>query len=111
MHEGLLDVSSVRLPVDHRGLELRPLVREPHVAVLPVDHRPAGKESIVIADAATERLLQDTGAVSEWRDLPEQASGEEAGPWTSFAGIEENPAHVETYGGVLVLPLSTTAGL
>ncbi|MDX6316226.1 MAG: hypothetical protein QOF44_5690, partial [Streptomyces sp.] len=32
VHEGLLDVSFVRLPVDHRGLELRPLFREPRVA-------------------------------------------------------------------------------
>ncbi|MFD4527064.1 LysR family substrate-binding domain-containing protein [Streptomyces sp. NPDC058470] len=68
VQEGVLDVSFVRLPVDHRGLELRPLFREPRVAVLPADHRLAGEESIVIADLAAERLLQDPDAVPEWRD-------------------------------------------
>ncbi|MEU3302812.1 LysR substrate-binding domain-containing protein [Streptomyces sp. NPDC006678] len=107
VHEGLLDVSFVRLPVDHRGLELRPLFREPRVAVLPADHRLAGKESIVIADLAPERLLQDPDAVPEWRDLPERTGGEGAGPRPSFATVEEKLEHVATSGGVLVLPLST----
>jgi DNA-binding transcriptional LysR family regulator len=109
VHEGLLDVSFVRLPVDHRGLELRPLFREPRVAVLPADHRLAGKESIVIADLAPERLLQDPDAVPEWRDLPERTGGEGTGPRPSFATVEEKLEHVATSGGVLVLPLSTAA--
>ncbi|MFJ1748206.1 LysR family transcriptional regulator [Streptomyces sp. NPDC088116] len=107
VHEGLLDVSFVRLPVDRRGLELRPLFQEPRVAVLPADHRLAGKESIVIGDLAPERLLQDPDAVPEWRDLPERSGGEGAGPWPSFATVEEKLEHVATSGGVLVLPLST----
>jgi DNA-binding transcriptional LysR family regulator len=106
VHEGLLDVSFVRLPVDHRGLELRPLFREPRVAVLPADHRLAGKESIVIADLAPERLLQDSDAVPEWRDLPGR-TGEGTGPQPSFTTVEEKLEHVATSGGVLVLPLST----
>ncbi|WTP55392.1 LysR family substrate-binding domain-containing protein [Streptomyces phaeochromogenes] len=109
VHEGLLDVSFVRLPVDHRGLKLHPLFREPRVAVLPAGHRLAGKESIVIADLAAERLLQDPDAVPEWRDLPERTGGEEAGPRPSFTTVEEKLEHVATSGGVLVLPLSTAA--
>ena len=70
VHDGLLDVSFVRLPVDRRGLELRPVFREPRVAVLPTDHRLAGKQSIGIVDLATERLLQAPDAVPEWRDPP-----------------------------------------
>lgn len=107
VHEGFLDVSYVRLPIDHRGLELRPLFREPRVAVVPAGHRLAGKESIVIADLAPERLLQDPDAVPEWRDLPERTGDEEAGPRPSFATVEEKLEHVATSGGVLVLPLST----
>lgn len=109
VHEGLLDVSFVRLPVDRRGLELRPLFREPRVVVLPADHRLAGKESVVIGDLASERLLQDPDAVPEWRDLPERSGGEGAGPPPSFATVEEKLEHVATSGGVLVLPLSTAA--
>ncbi|WP_405021113.1 LysR substrate-binding domain-containing protein [Kitasatospora sp. NBC_00070] len=107
VREGLLDVSFVRLPVDRRGLELRPLFQEPRVAVLPADHRLAGKESIVIADLASERLLQDPDAAPEWRDLPGRAGGQGAGPRPSFASVEEKLEHVATSGGVVVLPLST----
>ncbi|MEV8397752.1 LysR family transcriptional regulator [Streptomyces niveus] len=108
VHEGLLDVSFVRLPVDRRGLVLRPVFREPRVAVLPAHHRLAGKESVDIADLAAERLLQDPDAVPEWRDLPDRAGGAEAaGPAPAFRSVEEKLEHVATTGGVIVLPLST----
>jgi len=109
VHEGILDVSFVRLPVDRRGLTLRPVFCEPRVAVLPAHHRLAGKQSIGIADLAAERLLQDPDAVPEWRDLPDRISDEEAGPRPAFGSVEEKLEHVATSGGVLVLPLSTAA--
>ncbi|MDJ0385612.1 LysR family transcriptional regulator [Streptomyces sp. G-G2] len=109
VHEGLVDVSFVRMPVDHRGLALRPAFREPRVAVLPAHHRLAGKESIGIADLAPERLLQDPDAVPEWRDLPDRTGAEGAGPRPVFRSVEEKLEHVATSGGVLVLPLSTAA--
>lgn len=114
VHEGLLDVSFVRLPVDRRGLALRPVFREPRVAVLSAHHRLAGKESIGIADLAAERLLQDPDAVPEWRDLPDRTgdaeTAVEAGteePRPAFRSVEEKLEHVATTGGVIVLPLST----
>ncbi|MFC1431813.1 LysR family transcriptional regulator [Streptacidiphilus sp. N1-3] len=108
VHEGVLDVSFVRLPVDHRGLTLRPVFREPRVAVLPAHHRLAGKQSLGIADLAAERLLQDPDAVPEWRDLPDRrVGGEDAGPVAAFRSVEEKLEHVALSGGVLVLPLST----
>lgn len=110
VHEGLLDVSFVRLPVDRRGLALRPVFREPRVAVLPAHHRLAGKESIGIADLAAERLLQDLDAVPEWRDLPDRAGGAATDePRPVFRSVEEKLEHVATTGGVIVLPLSTAA--
>ncbi|MCM2423838.1 LysR family transcriptional regulator [Streptomyces sp. RKAG293] len=109
VHEGILDVSFVRLPVEHRGLTLRPLFHEPRVAVLPALHRLAGKQSLVIADLAAEQLLQDPDAVPEWRDLPGRTSAGEAGSWPVFRTVEEKLEHVATSGGVLVLPLSTAA--
>lgn len=109
VHEGVLDVSFVRLPVEHRGLTLRPLFHEPRVAVLPARHRLAGKQSLGIADLAAEQLLQDPDAVPEWRDLPGRSSAGEAGSWPAFHTVEEKLEHVATSGGVLVLPLSTAA--
>ncbi|MFJ4467914.1 LysR family transcriptional regulator [Streptomyces sp. NPDC089424] len=108
VHEGSVDVSYVRLPVEHRDLTLRPLFREPRVAVLPARHRLAGKESIGVAELAAERLLQDPDAVPEWRDLPERAGAEVTpGSRPVFRSVEEKLEHVATSGGVVVLPLST----
>jgi len=107
VREGLLDVSFVRLPVDHRGLTLRPVLCEPRVAVVPAHHRLAGRQSIGIAELAAERLLQDPDAVPEWRDLPDRISDQEAGPRPAFGSVEEKLEQVATSGGVLVLPLST----
>ncbi|WP_377266848.1 LysR family substrate-binding domain-containing protein [Peterkaempfera sp. SMS 1(5)a] len=107
VHEGLLDVSYVRLPVDHRGLRLRPLFSEPRVAVLPADHRLAGKSAIAVADLAGERLLQDPDAVPEWRDLADRAEEDGSAPRPAFRSVEEKLEHVAAGRGVLVLPLST----
>jgi DNA-binding transcriptional LysR family regulator len=107
VHEGRLDVSFVRLPVDQRGLALRPLFREPRVAVVPAHHRLAGKQAISIADLSAERPLQDPDAVPEWRDLPGRVDAE--GPHPAYHTVEEKLEHVATSGGVVVLPLSTAA--
>jgi DNA-binding transcriptional LysR family regulator len=58
LHDGRVDVSFVRTPVDHRGLRLLPLFSEPRVTVLPADHRLAGELSIRIAGLAAEHLLR-----------------------------------------------------
>jgi DNA-binding transcriptional LysR family regulator len=55
--------------VDQRGLQIRPLLSEPRVAVVPSDHRLAGKERISITDLADEHVLQDPSMVPEWRDV------------------------------------------
>lgn len=107
VHEGRLDVSYVRLPVDHRGLRLRPLFSEPRVAVLPAGHRLAGKAAIGVADLAGERLLQDPDAVPEWRDLADRPDEEGSAPRPVFHSVEEKLEHVAAGHGVVVLPRST----
>ncbi|WP_326557692.1 LysR family transcriptional regulator [Micromonospora sp. NBC_01796] len=107
VHDGRVDVSYVRLPVNQRGLRLRPLFGEPRVAVLPTDHRLAGKESVVLAELATERLVQDPDAVPEWRDLPNRPTEEEPRARPDLSSVEEKLEHVATYGGVVILPYST----
>ncbi|MEU4401132.1 LysR family transcriptional regulator [Micromonospora orduensis] len=109
VHDGRADVSYVRLPVDHRGLRLRPLFTEPRVVVLPRDHRLAGKESIDLADLAGERLLQDPDAVPEWRDLPDRRTDPEPRPRPELNSVEEKLEHVAAYAGMAILPLSTAA--
>jgi DNA-binding transcriptional LysR family regulator len=103
--DGRADVSFVRLPVDHRGLRLRPLFGEPRVAVLPRAHRLAGKAAIRIADLAEDVLLQDPDAVPEWRDLPHRAERPaRLGP--PARSVEEKLEYVAALDGVIVLPLS-----
>ncbi|MFK3979109.1 LysR family transcriptional regulator [Micromonospora sp. NPDC050397] len=118
VHEGRADVSYVRLPVDRRGLRLRPLHSEPRVVVLPVDHRLAGKESVALAELVEERLLQHPDAVPEWRDLlavrpatgdgvPDRPVDPDPWPRPGLGSVEEKLEHVAAYRGVAVLPLST----
>jgi DNA-binding transcriptional LysR family regulator len=110
IHDGRVDVSYVRQPVDPRGLEIRPLLSEPRVVVLPAEHRLAGKPQISITDLADEHLLQDPDAVPEWRDIAtelREAGRRQVIPY--YRSVEEKLEHVAAGHGVIVLPLSTAA--
>ncbi|HVV21370.1 MAG TPA: LysR substrate-binding domain-containing protein [Pseudonocardiaceae bacterium] len=102
VHDGRVDVTFLRLPVDRRGLRIQPLITEPRVATLPADHRLAGKEHVSIADLADDPLLQDPEMVPEWRDIATVAPG----PLPVFHSVEEKLEHVAAGHGVCVLPLS-----
>jgi DNA-binding transcriptional LysR family regulator len=107
LRDGRADVSYIRLPADQSGLQVRPLLAEPRVAVLPAGHRLAGKDTITIADLADEHLLQDPAAVPEWRDI---ATEMRTRRWRSapvFRTVEEKLEHVAAGHGIVVLPLST----
>ncbi|WP_255436858.1 LysR family transcriptional regulator [Actinoplanes solisilvae] len=107
LHDGRADVSYLRLPADQSGLTVRPLFTEPRVAVVPQNHRLAGKETIEIAELADEHLVQDPDAVPEWRDLAtELRTGPPPEPFPALA-VEEKLELVAAGRGVVVLPLST----
>jgi DNA-binding transcriptional LysR family regulator len=106
IHDGRVDVSYVRLPIDQRGLSLRPLLTEPRVVALPADHRLADKDGVTIADIADEHLLQDPESVPEWRAIgTEMRTGRPALP--ALRAVEEKQEHVAAGHGVVILPLST----
>ena len=109
LHDGRIDVSFVRLPIEQRGLALRPLFTEPRVVVVPVEHRLAGKETVSITDLADEHLLQPADAVPEWRDIATElrSRGGAAGPVRVTHTVEEKLELVATGRGVVVLPEST----
>ncbi|MGW4486348.1 LysR family transcriptional regulator [Amycolatopsis sp. NPDC004368] len=108
LHDGRADASIVRLPVDPRGLTVRPVFSEPRVAVLPATHRLAGKESVDVADLAEEHLLNDPDAVPEWRAVAtELRAGGVARP-RGFRSIEEKLEHVAAGLGIAIVPLSTS---
>ncbi len=107
VRDGRVDVSYIRLPVDQSGLTVRPLLSEPRVAVLPAEHRLAGKESIAIADLADEHLLQHPEAVPEWRDIATELRDGTRSPVGPFHAVEEKLENVATGRGISILPLST----
>jgi DNA-binding transcriptional LysR family regulator len=106
LHDGRVDVSIVRLPIDQAGLTVRPLFEEPRVAMLPSDHRLAGKPVIDITDLADEHLLQDPDAVPEWRDIALELRTRTAKPVPVMRSVEEKLEHVATGRGISIIPLS-----
>jgi DNA-binding transcriptional LysR family regulator len=106
LHDGRVDVSIVRLPIDQQGLNVRPLFEEPRVAMLASDHRLAGKPVIDIADLAEEHLLQDPDAVPEWRDIAIELRAGHPKPPPVLHSVEEKLEHVAAGSGVSIIPLS-----
>lgn len=105
IHDGRVDVSFVRLPIDAQGLSVRPLCTEPRVVVVSAEHRLAGKQTIDVADLADEHLLQDPELVSEWRDVAtELRIGRPDVP--VFHSVEEKLEHVAAGRGIIFVPLS-----
>jgi DNA-binding transcriptional LysR family regulator len=106
VHDGRVDVSVVRLPVDQRGLVIKRLFSEPRMAVLPIDHALAGKESIEITDLAHEHLLQDPDAVPEWRDIAAELRTGSSRRIPVVRTVEEKLEYVAAGTGIVILPHS-----
>jgi DNA-binding transcriptional LysR family regulator len=109
VHDGQVDVSYVRLPVDQSGLAILPVATEPRVVVVPDNHRLAGKKSVSIADLADEHLLQDPAAVPEWRDIATELRDGTRVETPAFRTVEEKLEHVAAGRGIVLLPVSTAA--
>ncbi|MFI1912636.1 LysR family transcriptional regulator [Nocardia sp. NPDC020380] len=115
VHDGRVDVSVVRLPIDPRGLEVRPLYTEPRVVAMAADHPLAAKQTVGIADLAAEHLLQDPEIVPEWRDVALEWSPAARGlradhpPVPAFRSVEEKLEYVAAGRGIIFLPLSVKA--
>ncbi len=107
VRNGRVDVSYVRQPVNSRGLHVVDLFAEPRVAVLPNDHRLAGRESVSIKDLAEEHLLQHPDAVPEWRDVAtEMQENHPRKKRDNAYTVEEKLEHVARNRGIAVLPES-----
>ena len=107
LHDGRADISHVRLPINTRDLQIHPLHSEPRVAVLPADHRLAGKDTLKIADLADDHLLQDPDAVPEWRDIAVELRTGTRADVQNLTIVEEKLERIATGAGVAVFPLST----
>jgi DNA-binding transcriptional LysR family regulator len=72
VHDGLADVSIVRLPVARRGLRVIALASEARVVAIPSTHPLAARVAVAVRDLAYLELLQDADDVPEWRDAAEE---------------------------------------
>jgi DNA-binding transcriptional LysR family regulator len=92
---------------DQTEVVLDPLLAEPRVAALPLDHPLAAKDGISISDLAHEHLLQHPDAVPEWRDIAVELRSGRGEPPRPIRTVEEKLEHVAAGHGLVVLPLST----
>jgi len=58
LRDGTVDVALVRLPIDTTALRIQTLYTEPRGALLPADHRLAGKDHINLSDVADEPVIR-----------------------------------------------------
>ena len=75
LHEGLADVSFVRLPVDRTGLSVIPLYDEVAVAILPKEHPLAALESVTVHDLASEDRVAGTLSAEDAVELVAAGGG------------------------------------
>ncbi|HZC54090.1 MAG TPA: LysR family substrate-binding domain-containing protein, partial [Mycobacterium sp.] len=108
--DGRVDVGYLRRPFDATGLGVEPLLVEPRVVSLPVDHRLADKDTVSVTDLADEHLLQDPDVVPEWRDIATELRRPALrAAMPPLRTVEEKLEHVAGGKGVVVLPASTAA--
>ena len=105
LHDGLADMSFVRLPVDRDRLSVIPLYCEVPVVVVPAEHPVAAFDEVSVGDLADEHLLQDPVTVPEWRDLASEVrDGTRVGVPPMPPG--ELVARVATGDGIVIWPKS-----
>ncbi|KAA0099569.1 LysR family transcriptional regulator [Mycolicibacterium sp. P1-18] len=104
LHEGRADVGFVRMPIDLTGLSTVSLFSEPHVAVVPVSHPLAGRETIGIGELAADVLLQNPDTVPEWKAV--QPNPRYRGPSPAARNVEEKLEWVAGGRGFSLLPQS-----
>jgi DNA-binding transcriptional LysR family regulator len=75
LHEGLADVSFVRLPVDRAGLSVIPLYDEVPVVVVPKEHPIAAFDTVTLHDLAGEDRVPDTLSAGDAVELVAAGGG------------------------------------
>jgi DNA-binding transcriptional LysR family regulator len=78
---GAADAAILRAPFDQRGLDSEPLLTEPRVAVLPIDHPLAGRPELRRADLTGQPMPRWSGqpnpaAAAYWTGQPASAAAE-----------------------------------
>ena len=75
LHEGLADVSFVRLPIVRKGLSIIPLYDETPVVIVPKEHPLSAVESVILADLAGEDRVPDALSAQDAVELVAAGGG------------------------------------
>jgi DNA-binding transcriptional LysR family regulator len=75
LHEGLADVSFVRLPIPREGLSVIPLYEEVAVVIVPKGHPVSAVESVTLADLASEHRVAATLSAEDAVELVAAGGG------------------------------------
>jgi DNA-binding transcriptional LysR family regulator len=75
LHEGLADVSFVRLPIPREGLSVIPLYEEVAVVIVPKEHPVSAVESVTLADLASEHRVAATLSAEDAVELVAAGGG------------------------------------
>lgn len=106
LHQGALDVSFVRLPVEPEGLSLIPLYAETPVVVVPQDHVLTVLDEVSVVDLVDEDLLQAPSTVPEWRDAAARLRAAPMRPLPEMRSTADAMALVAAGVGVVIVPQS-----
>lgn len=106
LHDGRVDVSFVRLPIEAAGLSTITLYAEVPVVMVPKDHPATVLDTVLVADLVDEHLLQDPDSVPEWRDAAAVARTTEQRPLPPMQTMADAVALVAAGIGIVIVPQS-----
>ncbi len=78
VHDGVLDLAIIRLPKRRPDLEVKLLVREPMVLVVPPGHRLSDRRSVALAELADGGTVLQAGRLRAARRVRDRAAGDRA---------------------------------
>ncbi len=102
LHDGRVDISFVRLPLQSRDARTIPLFDEPRVAVVPAGTARASASSVELAELMPLPLIDDPASVPAWRgdSLPRRRP---------LISIHERLEAVASGNGFIVVPAGIAA--
>ena len=114
LFDGRADAAFVHLPIDEDGLTLVRLYSSPRVALLPADHRLAGRDEIKIADLADDPVVQHRGASAvweAWHNADPRPDGRRPRPGPTVGNIEEKLEVVGAGHAISFVPATAAAAV
>lgn len=111
LRDGTVDVALVRLPIDTTALRVQTLYTEPRGALLPADHRLAGKDHISLSDVADEPVIRHRhgGIWDDYWTVSPRPDGTTPATGATADTIAEKLEVVASGAAITFLPESATS--